>query len=83
MKHYNVSEQEAKKKFEEIAEDAWKDLNEECLEPTAMSREIVTCFFNLARIVNVFYKHGMDGFTDPRKVLEADIVALLLDPTLV
>lgn len=82
MKHYNVSEQEAKKKFEEIAEDAWKDLNEECLEPTAMSREIVTCFFNLARIANVFYKHGTDGFTDPRKV-EAYIVALLLDPILV
>ena len=80
MKHYNASEQEAKKNFEEISEDAWKVMNEECLGPKTMSREVVTRFFNLGRVVHAFYEHGIDGFTDPRNVIEAYIVELLLDP---
>ncbi|KAL3528227.1 hypothetical protein ACH5RR_012883 [Cinchona calisaya] len=81
MKHYNVSEQEALEKFEEIAEDAWKDINEEFLIPSAtMPREILMRFLNIARVVDVFYKHREDGFTNPHKVLKPSIIALLVDP---
>ncbi|KAL3537129.1 hypothetical protein ACH5RR_000495 [Cinchona calisaya] len=84
MKHYNVSEQEALEKFGEIAEDAWKDINEEFLKPrTAMPREILMRFLNIARVVDVFYKHREDGFTNPHKVLKPSIIALLVDPAIV
>ncbi|XP_027162920.1 viridiflorene synthase-like [Coffea eugenioides] len=81
MKHYNVSELEAKKKFADIAEDAWKDINEEFLKlSTTIPTEILERFLNLARIVNVFYKQGVDGFTNPHNVVEPHIIDLLRDP---
>ncbi|KAL3537128.1 hypothetical protein ACH5RR_000494 [Cinchona calisaya] len=84
MKHYNVSEQEALEMFEEIAEDAWKDINEEFLKPSsAMPRKILMRFLNIARVVDVFYKHREDGFTNPHKVLKPSIIALLVDPAIV
>ncbi|CAI9117679.1 OLC1v1019128C1 [Oldenlandia corymbosa var. corymbosa] len=81
MNSFNVSEEEAIKKFEEIVEDAWKEINEELLMPATdtMPREILMVFLNLARILDVTYKHNLDGYTDPALVLEPHIVDVLLD----
>ncbi|KAL3500740.1 hypothetical protein ACH5RR_039833 [Cinchona calisaya] len=79
MKDYNVSEQEAMKKFEEMAEDAWKDMNEEILRPTSMPREILRVLLNLARLCEVVYKHRGDGFTNPRDHIDRHIIAMLID----
>ncbi|CAI9087771.1 OLC1v1021941C2 [Oldenlandia corymbosa var. corymbosa] len=80
MNQYNVSEEEAMAKFEEMVEDGWKDMNEECLKSNPMSRETLMSFFNLARMVHVFYGDGVDGFTNPHQVTEPYIRAVLVDP---
>ncbi|CDP10867.1 unnamed protein product [Coffea canephora] len=80
MKHYNVSEQEAVDKFEEMIVEAWKDINEEWLRPTTVSREVLMPILSLARMEDVLYKYHEDGFTDPHKVIKDYIIELLMDP---
>ncbi|XP_027084244.2 vetispiradiene synthase 2-like [Coffea arabica] len=78
MKDCNVSEEEAMKKFEDMADDAWKDMNAEFLRPTAVPRDVLLMALNLARICEVIYKNRGDGYTKPRE-LEAHIIAMLID----
>ena len=78
MKDYNVSEEEAMKKFEEMCEDTWKIMNEERSRLTTIPREILKVILNLARVCEVVYKHRGDGFTDQRRI-EAHINAMLMD----
>ncbi|XP_027182188.1 viridiflorene synthase-like [Coffea eugenioides] len=78
MKDYNVSEEEAMKKFEEMCEDAWKVMNEECLRPTTIPREIFKVMLNLARICEVVYDQREDKFTCP-SYLEGYVKAMFID----
>ncbi|MCD7449958.1 hypothetical protein HAX54_002675 [Datura stramonium] len=79
MRDYGVSTEEAMEKFQEMAEIAWKDVNEGILRPTPVSAKILTRILNLARIIDVTYKHNQDGYTHPEKVLKPHIIALLVD----
>ncbi|KAK4739455.1 hypothetical protein R3W88_003152 [Solanum pinnatisectum] len=79
MRDYGVSTEVAMDKFQEMAETAWKDVNEGILQPTPVSTEILTRILNLARIIDVTYKHNQDGYTHPEKVLKPHIIALLVD----
>ncbi|KAK4739454.1 hypothetical protein R3W88_003151 [Solanum pinnatisectum] len=79
MRDYDVSTEVAMEKFQEMAEIAWKDVNEGILQPTPISTEILTRILNLARIIDVTYKHNQDGYTHPEKVLKPHIIALLVD----
>ncbi|KAJ8543868.1 hypothetical protein K7X08_025486 [Anisodus acutangulus] len=79
MRDYDVSTEEAMAKFHEMAETAWKDVNEGILRPTPVSTEILTRILNLARIIDVTYKNNQDGYTHPEKVLKPHIIALLVD----
>ncbi|PHT41437.1 hypothetical protein CQW23_20291 [Capsicum baccatum] len=79
MRDYGVSTEVAMEKFQEMAETAWKDVNEGILRPTPVSTEILTRILNLARIIDVTYKHNQDGYTHPEKVLKPHIIALLVD----
>ncbi|MCD7453791.1 Vetispiradiene synthase 1 [Datura stramonium] len=79
MRDYDVSTEVAMEKFQEMAEIAWKDVNEGILRPTPVSTEILTRILNLARIIDVTYKHNQDGYTHPEKVLKPHIIALLVD----
>ncbi|MCE0482203.1 hypothetical protein HAX54_040704 [Datura stramonium] len=76
---YNVSTEEAMAKFREMAETAWKDINEGILRPTPVSMEFLTRILNLVRLIDVIYKHNQDGYTHPEKVLKPHIIALLVD----
>ncbi|KAG5574790.1 hypothetical protein H5410_054924 [Solanum commersonii] len=76
---YGVSTEEAMVKFREMAEIAWKDLNEGILRPNHVSMEFLTRILNLVRLIEVTYKHNEDGYTHPEKVLKPHIVALLVD----
>ncbi|OIT21298.1 viridiflorene synthase [Nicotiana attenuata] len=60
-------------KFQEMAGIAWKDVNEGILRPTPVSTEILTRILNLARIVDVTYKHNQNGYLHPEKVLRPHI----------
>ena len=78
MKQHNLSEKAAVKDLEKMLEDAWKDMNEECMRPTAVPRDLLLRLLNFARVTYFFYKHG-DGYTHPEYVKD-DIRALFVDP---
>ncbi|KAM3201061.1 5-epi-aristolochene synthase 2-like isoform X1 [Capsicum annuum] len=78
-REYGVSTEEAMIKFSEIAEAAWKDINEGMLRPSSVTMEFLTPILNLVRLIDVVYKHNQDGYTHPEKVLKPHIVALLVD----
>ncbi|XP_038685682.1 probable terpene synthase 6 [Tripterygium wilfordii] len=64
MKQYKIlSKEEAIKSLKKKIKDLWKDINKECMGPTALSRPLFIPFLNLARVMDVFYKHK-DEYTD-------------------
>lgn len=79
MNEYGVTEEEAMKEFNTIAENAWKDINEEFVKENVVSKEIIHRVVNLARLIDVVYKHNQDGYTHPEKVLKPHINGLLVD----
>ncbi|KAK6129761.1 hypothetical protein DH2020_036498 [Rehmannia glutinosa] len=79
MNEYGVSEEEAMKEFNNIAENAWKDMNEEFVKIKDVSMEITKRIVNLARLIDVVYKHNQDGYTHPEKVLKPCINGLLVE----
>lgn len=79
MKQYGASKEEAFEKLHEMAEDAWKDLNEELLKKS-IPNEVAIRALNQARLMDIFYKHDQDGYTNPEKVLKPQIISLLVDP---
>ncbi|KAK6116877.1 hypothetical protein DH2020_049368 [Rehmannia glutinosa] len=79
MNEYGVSEEEAMKEFNNIAENAWKDMNEEFVKTKDVSMEITKRIVNLARLIDVVYKHNQDGYTHPEKVLKPCINGLLVE----
>ncbi|KAK4380968.1 Vetispiradiene synthase 1 [Sesamum angolense] len=67
MNEYGVCEEEAMREFSNIAESAWKDINEEFVKENAVPRETMKRVVNLARLIDVVYKHNQDGYTHRRK----------------
>ncbi|GAA0147084.1 hypothetical protein LIER_36448 [Lithospermum erythrorhizon] len=82
MKEYDVSKEEAFHKFNEITENAWKDINEGCFKPTKVPSSIIAQVLNLCRVTDFVYKNEQDAYTYPAKVLEPLIVSLLVEPIL-
>ncbi|KAK2967983.1 hypothetical protein RJ640_027643 [Escallonia rubra] len=80
MKEHDVSKEEAISEFKTRIEDAWKDLNEELMKPTSVSKHLVIRIMNLARLLDVTYKNFDDGYTHPEKVLKAHVLKLLVNP---
>ncbi|KAK2640241.1 hypothetical protein Ddye_028036, partial [Dipteronia dyeriana] len=66
MNEYGLSMEETTEKFNLIFENAWKDINQECLKPTPVSMEIFLRIVNLARLVEVTYSGEGDGFRHPQ-----------------
>ncbi|KAL1548356.1 (-)-5-epieremophilene synthase stps2 [Salvia divinorum] len=79
MRDNGATIDEAVAKFFEIATDAWKDINEECMRPSPYSRDVLMRILNLERIIDVTYKGNEDGYTQPEKVLKPHIIALFVD----
>ncbi|MCD7459556.1 hypothetical protein HAX54_041292 [Datura stramonium] len=80
---YGVTTEEAMTKFREMAETAWKDVNEGILRPTPVSMEFLARILNLTRLINIVYEYNQDGYTHPEKVLKHHIIALLVDPIII
>ncbi|KAJ9671954.1 hypothetical protein PVL29_025549 [Vitis rotundifolia] len=78
MKQHGASEQETHEEFNKQVRDAWKDINEECLMPTAVPMTIVTRVLNLARVIDVVYKNE-DGYTHSETILKDIITSMLID----
>ncbi|CAL5405701.1 unnamed protein product [Camellia sinensis] len=63
MKQYGASEEEALVELQKRVTNGWKDINQECLCPTAVPMPLLLRVVNLARVINVLYK-DKDGYTD-------------------
>ncbi|KAK9005287.1 hypothetical protein V6N11_042730 [Hibiscus sabdariffa] len=81
MKQHSLSEKATLEDFEKMLEDAWKDVNEECMRPTTVPRDMLLRHLNFARPTYLCYKHG-DGYTNP-EYMKDDIRALFVDPMLI
>ncbi|KAL3719359.1 hypothetical protein ACJRO7_004332 [Eucalyptus globulus] len=80
LKQYNVTEQEAENDLRKQVDDAWKDLNEESLCPTAVAKPLLMGILNLTRVMDVLYKDGGDHYTNPHIMLKDYIRLVLMDP---
>ncbi|KAG6793935.1 hypothetical protein POTOM_003161 [Populus tomentosa] len=79
MKQHGTTEQETVHEFRKQVTDAWKDVNEEFLHPTAVPMPLLTRMLNLARVIDVVYKDE-DGYTNAGTALKDLVSALLIDP---
>jgi hypothetical protein len=57
---------------------AWKDINEECLKPTAVPTPLLERILNLSRVIDVIYKEE-DGYTHVGKVMKNNVASLLIN----
>ncbi|WKA12340.1 hypothetical protein VitviT2T_029734 [Vitis vinifera] len=78
VKQHGASEQETHKEFNKQVTNAWKDVNEEYLIPTAVPMTILTRVLNLSRVIDVIYKNE-DGYTHSRTVLKDFVTSMLID----
>ncbi|CAK9142772.1 unnamed protein product [Ilex paraguariensis] len=53
MKQHGASKQEAYAEFDKQVTNAWKDINQECLHPTAVPISFLMRVLNLARVINL------------------------------
>ncbi|KAL6196427.1 hypothetical protein ACLB2K_032042 [Fragaria x ananassa] len=79
MKQYRVSEEEAIDVFNKQIVEAWKDINEDLLQPIAKPMYVLKRALNFTRNVDVVYK-GEDGFKYVGKVVKQGVAALFVDP---
>lgn len=64
MKQYGMSKEEARAQLEEQVKGAWKDMNEECLEPRQASMQILMRVLNFGRVINLLYAED-DCYANP------------------
>ncbi|KAE9592954.1 putative lyase [Lupinus albus] len=79
MKQHGVTKQETIDEFQRQVISAWKDINEECLHPTKVSKPLLERVLNMSRAMDVLYKDG-DGYTHSKGSTKKNIVALFLNP---
>ena len=79
MAQYGATEEDAINELRKQVTNAWKDINEECLYPTIVSKPIIMSILNLTRVMDVVYKDE-DGYTNAGVVLKDFVTSLLVDP---
>ncbi|XP_052178613.1 (-)-germacrene D synthase-like [Diospyros lotus] len=78
MEQYRASEQETMIEFEKQVRDAWKDINAEMLQPTAMPMPLLVRVANLAKVINAVYKND-DGYTHSGTKLKDFVTSTLIE----
>ncbi|CAL1378131.1 unnamed protein product [Linum trigynum] len=61
-KENGVSDEEAVEAIKKMCDDAWKDLNEECMRPTPVGMPVIQHFLDLVRIITFIYIRN-DSYT--------------------
>ncbi|WOK96280.1 (S)-beta-bisabolene synthase-like [Canna indica] len=77
MKEHGTSAEVACKKLQVLVEDAWKDINKECLHPTAFLIPLLEIPLNFTRVAENAYKY-IDAYTDPTTSMRECINLLLV-----
>ncbi|KAK8977898.1 hypothetical protein V6N11_000225 [Hibiscus sabdariffa] len=80
MKQHGTSQQAAYDELNKQIKNAWKDMNEGFLRPTAVPIVALDRILNLVRVLDIFYKDGTDGYAVVCDSVKASINALLIDP---
>ncbi|KAE9458116.1 hypothetical protein C3L33_09982, partial [Rhododendron williamsianum] len=78
MKQHSVTEEEVIVEFGKRVTNAWKDMNSECLNPTAAPMPLLVRVLNLARVVYVIYHDG-DIYTHSKTKLKEYVTSVLVD----
>ncbi|KAJ0044675.1 hypothetical protein Pint_04330 [Pistacia integerrima] len=78
MKQHGVTEEEVRKLFRKEISNAWKDINQEFLKPTAVPVPLLGRILNLSRSMDVIYKEE-DTYTNSYK-LKDDVASVLVNP---
>ncbi|XP_031284205.1 (-)-germacrene D synthase-like [Pistacia vera] len=79
MIQHGATEEEARNEFQKQVIDAWKDINEEYLRPTAVPMPLLDRILNLSRVIDVIYKDE-DGYTHAHVMLKDSVASLLINP---
>ncbi|KAJ9676225.1 hypothetical protein PVL29_024963 [Vitis rotundifolia] len=79
MNQYGGSEEQVYNYFKKQIENAWMDINQECLKPTAVPMPILARILNLTRAADVFYEE-QDGYTHVGRVMQNNIASCFIDP---
>ncbi|KAG5546357.1 hypothetical protein RHGRI_018514 [Rhododendron griersonianum] len=79
MKQYGATEEEIGVEFQKRVTDAWKDINSECLRPTAVPVPFLVRVLNLARTFHFVYKGGSDCYTNPGTSFKETVTSVLVD----
>ncbi|CAL9127266.1 unnamed protein product [Musa textilis] len=79
MKEYGTNVQVACKKLQDLVEDAWKDINEECLNPIVFPIAFLERDVNFSRMMEKIYKQ-VDGYTNSSSKMKYFISLLLVHP---
>ncbi|XP_065048735.1 alpha-humulene synthase-like isoform X1 [Musa acuminata AAA Group] len=79
MKEYGTDVHVACKKLQGLVDDAWKEINEECLNTTAFSIALLERIINYSRMAEITYKY-IDGYTNSSTKTKEYISLLLVHP---
>nr|XP_018677171.1 PREDICTED: alpha-humulene synthase-like isoform X1 [Musa acuminata subsp. malaccensis] len=79
MKEYGTNVHMACKKLQVLVDDAWKDINEECLNQTAFPVALLQKIVNFSRMTENIYKY-IDGYTNSSTKTKEYISLLLVHP---
>ncbi|TQD91283.1 hypothetical protein C1H46_023127 [Malus baccata] len=79
MRKYGATEEEAIIELRRQVNNAWKDINEACLHPTAVAMPLLIRILNFARVMDVVYKCE-DGYNNADGGLKDFIVSTLVEP---
>ncbi|KAF2287605.1 hypothetical protein GH714_001583 [Hevea brasiliensis] len=78
MKEYGVSKEKAMEELRKMCDNAWKDMNEESMRPTAVPMPLITSIVNLARMMEVVFQYD-DGYTIASS-LKDHVTLMFLEP---
>ncbi|XP_057792632.1 bicyclo-germacrene synthase-like [Salvia miltiorrhiza] len=81
MKQYGMTKDEACDELRQQVKKAWKDMNQECLDPRPASMPILMRVFNLGRVINLLYADD-DCYANPIKSKEL-VKMVLVEPVTV
>lgn len=77
MNEHGVSKEKAIEETKKMCEDAWKDMNEDCFNPSVVPMFLLKYYVNLARTIEYLYTH--EDYYTYSSGLKDDITSLFLE----
>ena len=79
MNQHGISEEEAYDSLQKDVDNAWKDINEECLKAEVVAKVVLDCVVNFSSIIELAYGNFVDRYTYA-ELLKDHVAALVVDP---